>query len=134
MLYAQTGHAWSLNDVCDALRLHLTTLFAIREARPPVRNTLSRANKVRDCVMAEQLLWSVPCHFQADFSGFCQGRKKLSWRFRHAINVVDSTTIQLIATCMSWAKRRRRKAAAKCHLRMDLASCLRRFAIVDTAK
>lgn len=134
MFYAQISHSWSLNDVCDGLRLHLSALFAIRAARPPARNTLSHANKVRDCALAEQLFWSVLGHLQSNFSGFCQGRKKLTWRFRHAISVVDSTTIQLIATCLSWAKHRRRKAAAKCHLRMDLASFLPRFAIVDTAK
>jgi hypothetical protein len=49
------------------------------------------------------------------------------------IHVVDSTTIQLVASCMDWAKHRRRKAAAKCHLRLDLQSLLPRFAIVDTA-
>ena len=134
MIYAQISHSWSLNDVCDGLRLHMTPLFAIRAARPPARNTLSHANKVRDCAMAEQLFWAMLSHLQSNFSGFCQGRKRLTWRFRRAINVVDSTTIQLIATCMSWAKHRRRKAAAKCHMRMDLASFLPRFAIVDTAK
>jgi hypothetical protein len=35
---------------------------------------------------------------------------------------------------MDWARHRRRKAAAKCHLRLDLQSFLPRFAIVDTAK
>jgi hypothetical protein len=34
---------------------------------------------------------------------------------------------------MDWARHRRRKAAAKCHLRLDLQSFLPRFAIVDTA-
>jgi hypothetical protein len=38
------------------------------------------------------------------------------------IHVVDSTMIHLIAPCMDWAKHRRRKAAAKCHLRLDLQS------------
>ena len=35
---------------------------------------------------------------------------------------------------MNWAKHRRRKAAAKCHLRLNLQSFLPRFAIVDTAR
>ena len=55
-------------------------------------------------------------------------------RFKRTINVVDSTTIALIANCMYWAKHRRRKAAAKCHLRLALQSFLPRFAIIDTAK
>ncbi len=47
---------------------------------------------------------------------------------------MDSTTIQLVANCMGWAKHRRRKAAAKCHLRLNLQSFLPQCAIVDTAK
>ena len=35
------------------------------------------------------------------------------------IHAVDSTVIQLVANCMDWAKHRRRKAAAKMHLRLD---------------
>jgi hypothetical protein len=40
----------------------------------------------------------------------------------------------LIASCLGWAQHRRRKAAAKCHLRLDLQSFLPTFAIIDTAK
>jgi len=47
--------------------------------------------------------------------------------------IVDSTVITLVANCMSWAKHRRRKAATKLHLRLDLQSLLPRFAIVDLA-
>jgi hypothetical protein len=46
---------------------------------------------------------------------------------------VDATVIKLVANCMSWAKHRRRKAATKLHLRLDLQSLLPRFAIVDLA-
>jgi hypothetical protein len=35
---------------------------------------------------------------------------------------------------MDWAKHRRRKAAAKCHLRLDLQSFLPRFAILGSAR
>jgi hypothetical protein len=47
--------------------------------------------------------------------------------------VIDATVIELVANCMDWAKHRRRKAAAKTHLRLDLQSLLPRFVIVDTA-
>ena len=68
--------------------------------------------------------------------GFVSGRasKQFLRRFKRKIHAVDSTTIQLIASCMDWAKHRRRKAAAKCHLRLDLQSFLPRFAIIDTAR
>jgi hypothetical protein len=59
--------------------------------------------------------------------------KGLLRRFKVRIHVVDSTVIQLVANCMDWAKHRRRKAAAKMHLRLNLHSFLPSFAIVDTA-
>ena len=54
-------------------------------------------------------------------------------RFKRLINVVDSTTIKLVANCMDWAKHRRKKAAAKCHMRLDLQTFLPRFAVVKAA-
>jgi hypothetical protein len=136
MLYAQLSHALSLNDVCDALRLRFTPLLGIRAATPPAKNTLSHANKVRGCDLARDLFWAQLAHFESNFAGFVRGRgkRKFGWRFKRAIHAVDSTTIQLVANCMDWAKHRRRKAAAKCHLRLDLQSFLPKFAIVDTAR
>lgn len=115
MLYAQISHALSLNDVCDALRLRAGSLFTVRAARPPAKNTLSHANKVRDCAMAEKLFWAMLSHLQSACPSFVRGggKRGVTWRFRRAIHAVDSTTIQLVASCMSWAKHRRRKAAAK---------------------
>ncbi|HEV2390752.1 MAG TPA: hypothetical protein VG146_00170, partial [Verrucomicrobiae bacterium] len=60
--------------------------------------------------------------------------KRFARKFKRTIHLVDSTTIQLIASCIDWAKHRRSKAAAKCHLRLDLQSFLPRFAIIDTAR
>jgi hypothetical protein len=136
MLYAQISHALSLNDVCDALRLRVGSLFTVRAARPPAKNTLSHANKVRDCAMAEKLFWAMLKHLQSACPSFVRGggKRGVTWRFRRAIHAVDSTTIQLVASCMSWAKHRRRKAAAKCHLRLNLQSFLPGFAIIDTAR
>ncbi|MDP9170240.1 MAG: IS4 family transposase [Acidobacteriota bacterium] len=133
MLYGQLTHAIGLNDVCDALRHHAGWLARIRGATPPSRNGFSHANKVRDAAMAEKLFWDVLSHLQTLQPRFGSGRRGLAHRFRRVIHVVDSTTIQLVASCLDWAKHRRRKAAAKCHLRLDLQSLLPRFAIVDTA-
>lgn len=136
MLYAQLTHAIGLNDVCDGLRHHAGWLARIRGASPPSRNGFSHANRARDAVMAERLFWAVLAHLRALQPVFGTGRRfrGLPRRFRRVIHVVDSTTIQLIASCMDWARHRRRKAAAKCHLRLDLQSLLPRFAIVDTAR
>lgn len=136
LLYAQLTHSIGLNDVCDALGLHSGPLSSIRGATPPNRNTLSHANKVRPAAMAEQLFWSVLEHLGNLSPGFVSGKagKGFARKFKRTIHLVDSTTIPLIASCLDWAKHRRRKAAAKCHLRLDLQSFLPRFAIVDTAR
>ena len=136
LIYAQLTHAIGLNDICDGLRLHSGQLVTLRGATPPSRNNLSHANKGRDASMAEKLFWSVLDHLQTLQPGFARGSrgKGVARRFKRVIHVVDSTTIQLVASCMDWAKHRRRKAAAKCHLRLDLHSFLPRFAIIDTAR
>ena len=134
--YAQLTHSIGLNDVCDALQLNSGPLSAIRGATPPSRNNLSHANKVRDPRMAEELFWAMYAHLGELSPRFVSGKaaKRFARKFKRTIHVVDSTTIQLVADCLDWAKHRRRKAAAKCHLRLDLQSFLPRFAIIDTAR
>jgi hypothetical protein len=135
LIYAQLTHALGLNDVCDALRLHSGSLSAIRAATPPSKNGLSHANRERDPKMAEALFWKMLEHLQRVAPGFGRGRRpRFAFRFKRMIHVVDATTIQLVAQCMDWAKHRRRKAAAKCHVRLNLQSFLPQFAIVDTAR
>jgi hypothetical protein len=136
LLFAQLSHSIGLNDVCDALGLHSGPLSSIRGATAPTRNNLSHANKVRSAAMAEKLFWAVFEHLGSRSPHFVSGRagKGFARKFKRAIHLVDSTTIPLIASCMDWARHRRRKAAAKCHLRLDLQSFLPRFAIVDTAR
>jgi len=135
MLFAQLSHAMGLNDVCDWLRLK-SGVLARFGVTPPSKNGLSNANKDRDAEFVVKLFWSVMGHLHHASPGFAAGRKGKGTlrRFKVKIHAVDSTVIQLVANCMDWAKHRRRKAAAKMHLRLDLHSFLPSFAIVDTAK
>jgi hypothetical protein len=134
MLFAQLSRAMGLNDVCDWLRLKAVVLSRFG-VTPPSRNGLSNANKERDAQFAEKLFWEALGHLQHTCPSFATGRKGkgLLRRFKVKIHAVDSTVMQLVANCMDWAKHRRRKAAAKMHLRLDLHSFLPTFAIVDTA-
>ena len=134
LLYAQLTHSIGLNDVCDSLQLHSGPLSAVRAATPPSRNGLSNANKERPAEMAEKLFWAVMEHLGSLSPEFVKGKRwGKAHRFRAAIHVIDSTVIELVANCMPWAKHRRRKAAAKTHMRLNLQSLLPNFVIVDTA-
>ena len=134
MIFAQLTRSLSLNDVCDWLRLKAAALSRMG-ATPPSRNNLSHANKVRPAEFIEQLFWATLGHFQCSAPAFASGQrgKGLLRRFKVRLHAVDSTVMELVANCMDWAKHRRRKAAAKMHLRLDLHSFLPSFAIVDTA-
>jgi len=97
---------------------------------------LSNANRVRNADMAEALFWIVLGELKRISPGFgLQGRRYcgIPRRFKRTINVVDSSTIRLVANCLDWAKHRRRKAAAKMHLRLDLHSFLPAFVLVKSA-
>jgi len=134
LVYAQLSHSIGLNDLCDSLQLHSGPLGSIRGASPPSRNGLSHANRERPAEMAEQLFWQVIDHLGAQSPGFIAGRSRgRAFRFKMPIHVVDTTVMELVANCMDWAKHRRRKAAAKTHMRLNLQSLLPNFVIVDTA-
>lgn len=135
-IYGHMVHAVGLNDICDGLDLESSSLRTIRGATPPKRNTLSNANRTRDSRMAKALYWHMVDYLQEVESGFAKRKIRSGYlrRFRAAIYAVDSTTIQLVANCMDWAKHRRRKAAAKCHMNLNLQSMLPHCAVVDPAK
>ena len=136
MVNAQLSHSLSLNDICDNMMNHASALNEIRGATPPSRNGLSHANRTRSSEMAEKLFWSVLADLKRQFPKFGFNAKNsagIPRKLKRVINVVDSTTIQLVANCMDWAKHRRQKAAAKCHMRLDLQTFLPNFALVKSA-
>jgi hypothetical protein len=134
LLYAQLSHALSLNDVCDGLSFVTGKLQAIRAAKAPRRNTFSHANRTRDPELARRLFWSTLEHLQKLAPGLGQrGQRRYGFRFKRLIHLVDSTTITLVANSLDWARHRRRKAAAKCHVRLDWGSLLPRFVVVACA-
>jgi hypothetical protein len=134
LVYAQLTHSLGLNDVCDALQMHSTELARVGGASAPSRNGLSHANRERPAAMAEQLFWKTLEWLRAQSPGFGGGKNRgPAFRFKAIIQAVDTTVLELVANCMDWAQHRRRKAAAKTHMRLNLQSLLPSFVIVDTA-
>jgi hypothetical protein len=118
----------------DTLQLRSGPLSSIRGATAPSRNGLSHANRERSPEMAERLFWRTLDHLTQQSPGFAAGKRRgPAFRFKTPIHVIDSTTMELVANCLDWAKHRRRKAAAKTHMRLNLQSLLPGFVVVDTA-
>src|SRR5439155_23721974 len=133
LIYAQLTHSIGLNDLCDSLQLHSGPLSSIRGATAPSRNGLSHANRERPAEMAEQVFWRTLDHLTQQSPGFAGGKRRgPAFRFKMPINVIDGSTMELVANYMDWAKHRRRKAAAKTHMRLNLQSLSPSFVMVDT--
>lgn len=137
MLYAHLSHALSLNDLCDSLQNHQSTLSQIRNCTSPSRNGLSYANRTRDANLIEALYWTVYGELEADWPEFFRSNRSypgLPYRFQRRIFAFDSTAIQLTVSSMDWAAHRHRKAAIKSHIGLNLQSFLPEFVIVRSAK
>ena len=125
LIYSKLTHSFGLNDVCDALGLYSGSLSSIRGARAPKRNTLSHANRERPAAIAEGLFWGTLEQLRHQSPGF--GRRRFPGPLRQlkrTIHLLDSTVIELVANCLDWAAHRRRKAAAKCHVRLNFETLL----------
>ena len=135
LLYTHLAHTDSLNETCDALRVHESEFMRTRGATPPARNTLSNANRTRDPAMAEALYWAMLDHLGKICPSFTAYRRHTGFIFRmkRGIFAMDSTTLQLTLASIDWARHRRRKAAAKCHMRLNIGTFLPTFAIVEDA-
>ena len=135
LMYAHLSHAFGLNDVCDAMGEHAGKVWRIREATPPRRNTFSHANAHRDSAMAEALYWKMRAVCSGLSEKFVLGGRREGFlrRLKKPIFAMDSTTIALVANCMPWAKHRRKKAAVKCHLSLNLQNHLPQAICVEEA-
>ena len=136
LMYAHLSHAFGLNDVCDAMGEHAGKVWRIREATPPRRNTFSHANARRNSAMAEALYWKMRAVCSGLSGKFVLGGRREGFlrRMKKPIFAMDSTTISLVANCMPWAKHRRKKAAVKCHLSLNLQNHLPQSVCVEKAR
>ncbi len=135
LLYGHLSGASSLNEICDAFRLHEPDVTRIRNAGAPKRNTFSNANRTRNPDIAEKLYWTVFGHLQTICPAFTQYKRHKGFlhRLKRDIFAIDSTTLQLSLNCIDWARHRRKKAAAKTHLTLNVGNMLPSFACVDDA-
>lgn len=135
LLCGHLSRASSLNEICDAGVLHEAELKRIRGVMAPKRNTFSNANRTRNPIIAERLYWETFEYLQDICPSFTKNKRNKNYlsRMRRKIEAIDSTTLKLSLGCIDWARHRRKKAAAKTHMRIDTASMLPRFAVVEEA-
>ncbi len=136
LMLGQLCGAFSLNEICDTEEVHRNKLLRIRGMLPARRNTFSHANRTRDPDVAETLFWRMKERLEGLSAPFMHPKKKGKLaRFRHRrIYAVDASVLPLTLKSIDWARHRRQKAAAKLHMRCDVASRLPAFACVTSAQ
>ena len=135
LMYGQLSGCESLNGICDAARLHEGEWRRIRGAQPPCLNTFSNANRRRDPGMAEALYWKTFESLASSCPSFGSYHRHQGFLFRMKRDIysIDSSTIKLVMNCFDWAKHRRKKAAAKLHMNLNVGTRLPALAIVEDA-
>ncbi len=125
MLFCQMRNAHSLREICGDLATALGKLVHLGVRRTPTRSTLAYANAHRPWRLYETLFYQVLTQCQAVAS-----LKRRRVRFKHLLQTLDTTLIELCATVFDWAWFVRTKGAIKLHLQLDQQGCLPCWALV----
>lgn len=135
LLFGQVMRSRGLNEICDAMRAFAPALARAGGLRAPARNTLSNANRTRDPAVAEAVYWALKAFLEGVEPGFGGGRHRGRLaRFRERrVFLVDATIVGLTVASLDWARYRRRKAAAKIHMRLDAAASMPSFIAIGPA-
>jgi len=135
LLFGQLAHTFSLNEICDACAVHEKRLLRIRNVSLPKRNTLSNANRTRNPEIANRLYWDMVSHLSTRSPKFTDRGKHRGFlhRVKRKIYAIDSTVLQLTLSCIDWAKHRRRKAAIKAHVKLEVGSFIPSLIILERA-
>ena len=136
LMLGQLLHLFSLNELVDVSQIYASELSRIRGIVPAKLNTFSNANRTRNPGVIEKFFWYVYEQMKKEHPDFiaCPCKGPLA-RFRsRGVYAIDSSTISLAFSCISWAKHRQKKAAVKLHMVASVPSRLPHFCIVDKAK
>ena len=118
LMLGQLLHLFSLNELVDVSQIYASELSRIRGIVPAKLNTFSNANRTRNPEVIEKFFWYVYGQMKQEHPDFiaCPCKGPLA-RFRsRGVYAIDSSTISLVFSCISWAKHRQKKAAVKLHM------------------
>ena len=136
LMLGQFLHAFSLNELVDISRVHGKELSRIRGITPAKLNTFSNANRTRNPKVVENYYWTLRDRFSRETPGFrnVRNRGALAKFKTRRIFAVDASVIPLSLRSVDWAKYIHRKAAAKLHMRTNVANMLPDFVVIDKGR
>jgi hypothetical protein len=129
MAFAQLTYRESLRDIETCLRAMQSKLYHAGIRARIARNTLAKANEIRDWRMYADLASVLIAHARRLYIGepFVVDLDQTAYAF-------DSTTVDLCLSLFPWAQFRRRKSAVKLHTLLDLRGNIPCFVHVSSGR
>jgi len=114
MLFCQFAKSQSNRDISHGMRSATGNLNHLGVGRAPSKSTISYQNKRRDWRLFRDYYYCL-----LESLGQQPGFKRVTFRIKSKILLLDSTTISLCLSLFDWAKYKTRKGAVKMHTLLD---------------
>ena len=114
MIFCQFSKSNSLRDISNGLRSATGNLNHLGVKKAPSKSSISYQNKHRNWELFEKYYFKLLEKLSKE-AGF----KRVKFRIKSKIYLLDSTTISLCLSLFDWAKYRTTKGAVKLHTLLD---------------
>lgn len=129
MLFCQFAKSQSVRDISNGLRSATGNLNHLGIQKAPSKSTISYQNKNRSGEIFKDYYYSLLQHLgqQANF-------KRVKFKIKSKIYLLDSTTISLCLSLFDWAKYKTTKGAIKMHTLLDYDGNLPTYVNISDGK
>ncbi len=114
MLFCQFAKSQSVRDISNGLRSATGNLNHLGIQKAPSKSTVSYQNQRRDWELFKDYYYKL-----LETIGQQAYRKRVNFRIKSKIFLLDSTTIRLCLSLFDWAKYKTAKGAIKMHTLLD---------------
>lgn len=129
MLFCQFAKSQSVRDISNGLRSATGNLNHLGIEKAPSKSTVSYQNKRRDWELFRDYYYKL-----LNTLGQQAYRKRVKFRIKSKIFLLDSTTISLCLSLFDWAKYKTAKGAVKMHTLLDYNGHLPAYVNITNGK
>lgn len=129
MLFCQFAKSQSVRDISNGLRSATGNLNHLGINKAPSKSTISYQNQRRDWELFREYYYKL-----LETLGQQAYRKRVNFRIKSKIFLLDSTTISLCLSLFDWAKYKTSKGAVKMHTLLDYDGLLPAYVNITNGK
>lgn len=129
MLFCHFAKSKSVRDISNGLRSATGNLNHLGIQRAPSKSSISYQNKNRNWKLFRDYYYSL-----LGSLGQQAGTKRIKFRIKTRIFLLDSTTVSLCLSLFDWAKYKTSKGAVKMHTLLDYDGSLPRYVNITNGK